>query len=588
MKTRKLISALLAISLLFAACSGGDPIDPNTTVADIPSVARGELRIASGEPATLDPHLVTDIGSHLYTGKLFAGLLQLDPAMYDRDGNIVAVGPDITQEMIEKFRRGELTVSAVVVPDLAEAMPQVTDNPDGTRTFTFTIRSDAKFSNGRPLTAWNVAYSLERTADPRTRSTTAELYLGDILGVMDMQRGRIINRVSPDQQKVFVDLPGIKVIDDHTIALTVKADSVNPDVFLMKLTYPAAAVVDKLQAESAARWTDRPNSTGPYVIVKKDVAEIVMEANPNYHGHQPEIKRIVFYLAGGSAYLRYQNGELDFAGVGVADLDLLDDVRDTSTEIAKQYFETTSMSTSYIGLNSSIPPFDDPLVRRAFALAIDRESIVQNVLHNLAVAAEGILPPGMPGYRPGLGGQAYDPDKARELLAQSKYADKMPRIKLTISGTGGSPGIVIEAIIESWRTELGVDVELEQIDFPTFLENMKKGSLQMFSLGWIADYPDPSNFIELKFASWLSVANNETRYANERVDDLILQARTETNPEKRISLYQQAEDIILEDSPWIVLFHPKNSLLVKPYVCGYFPTPMGISILKYVSFCENS
>ncbi|MEX0877613.1 MAG: peptide ABC transporter substrate-binding protein [Candidatus Spechtbacterales bacterium] len=585
MKTRKLIALFAIFSLVAVACTNGDS---GNSVSDAtqPAPFSDVLRIASGEPATLDPHLVTDVGSHGFTSKLYAGLLRLDPAMYDKDGNLVAVGAAITQDMIEQFRRGELFASAVVVPDLAESMPEVTENPDGTTTYTFTIREDAKFSTGRSVTAWNVAYSLDRVADPKTRSTTAELYLGDIVGVIEMQRKQVINRISPNQDEVFVDIPGVEVLDERTIRITTKVDSVNSDVFLMKMTYPAAAVVDKIQAEGAARWTDRPNSTGPYVIVKKDVAEIIMEANPNYHGDKPKINRVIFYLAGGSTYLRYQNGELDFTGIGIADLDLLDEVRDSNSAISKQYFEATEMSTSYIGANNLVPPFDDPLVRKAFALAIDREAIAKNVFQNLVIPAHGILPPGMPGYRADYKGQKYDPDEARRLLAQSKYAGNMPRIKLTISGGGSSPSILFQRLVEAWRVELGVDVELEQIDYATFLEEMKKGSFQMFSLGWIGDYPDPDNFL-MKFEGWRSAANNETQYSNPAVDALIEQARTESGLQKRIALSQQAEDIIVDEAPWFVLFHSKDSVLVKPNVCGYFPTPMGISITHNIYWCEN-
>lgn len=579
---KKITVLFLILILALTACTGGgsnnDNVNNNTD--------RDFLQVAAGEPNTLDPHLVTDVGSHSYTAKLFANLVRLDPALYDKDGNLVAVGSEITQDMIEQFRKGELSASAVVVPDLAEDLPDPVFNEDGTVSYTFTLRENAKFSNGRGVTAWDFAYSLERAADPRNRSTTAELYLGDILGVDDMQKDRIRNRVSSKDDTVLVDLPGVEVVDDRTIRITTDG-GITSDVFLMKMTYPTASVVDKVQAESGARWTNRPNSTGPYVMVKRDVSEIVMEANPNYHGDQPKIKKVVYLLAGGSTFLRYQSGELDITGVGIADLDLLAEVRDPSTAVSTQYFETADMATSYIGLNTKIAPFDDPLVRKAFALAVDREAIATTILQDLVVPAHGILPPGMPGYRDNFKGQHFDPDAAKALLDKSSYAGNLPRIKLTISGSGSSPSVVLQSIVESWRTNLGVDVEIEQIDYATFLEEMKRGSFQMFSLGWVADYPDPGNFVDLKHHSERSVANNETRYANPDVDALLDEARVERDPAKRIKLYQQAEDLIVEDAPWIVLFHSKNSVLVKPYLCGYLPTPMAISVTRYVSFCDS-
>ncbi|MDX1535430.1 MAG: ABC transporter substrate-binding protein [Candidatus Spechtbacterales bacterium] len=240
-----------------------------------------------------------------------------------------------------------------------------------------------------------------------------------------------------------------------------------------------------------------------------------------------------------------------------------------------------------MGLNSRTPPFDDPMVRKAFALAIDRTAIATTVLQDLVIPAHGILPPGMPGYREDFQGQNFNPDEARDLLANSSYGTNLPRIKLTVSGSGSSPSVVLQAIVEHWRTHLGVEVEIEQVDYATFLEELKRGTFQAFSLGWVADYPDPEDFLDLKFHSERSVANNETRYSNPEVDALLEQARTERDSEKRIELYQEVEEMIVDDAPWIVLFHSKNSVLAKPYLCGYLPTPMAISITRYVSFCEK-
>lgn len=580
----KRLAALFAVFLTVSVIACGSDSSPSTGIPNPTKESHPPfLRIQSGEPVTLDPHLVTDIGSHAYVSKIFSGLVRLVPAFYDKSGNLVASGDNIPEDVIVKFKNGEYTQSGVVVPDLATALPEPELNPDGTVSYIFTIRDDAKFASGKKITAWDIAYSLDRAADPRTLSTTAELYLGDIVGVMDMQRGRIINRVAPDQGEVWVDLPGVKVLDDQTIRITIDAPKA---YFLMKLTYPVAFVVNKVQTETVRNWTDRPDGSGPYRLIKKEVNEIVMEANPNYYGVQPKIKKLVFQLSGGSSYPRYQAGEVDFAGIGVADLELLEEVRDKSSELHQQYFEAVEMSTSYIGFNTTRPPFDDPKVRRAFAMAVDREAIAHNVLHDLVLPAKGILPPGMPGYRDDLNGIPYDPPAAKALLAESNYAGNMPRLKLTTSGGDGAPSVVLQSIVEFWRTNLGLDVEIEQLDYVTFLQEIRKGNFQMFSLGWVADYPDPEDFLDLKFYSGRSIANNETQYRNPEVDELLLQARTEPDNDKRIVLYQQAEDIILKDVPWLPLFHGKTSLLVKPYVCGYFPTPLGISVIHLAYFCD--
>src|SRR3989338_2518958 len=189
---------LVVLAIATAACGGGSspaPIEPGPDI-------RNEIRTVSSEPSTLDPHLVTDMGSHSFTSKLYANLVKLDLVLYDANGNQVAYGlSEITanQDFIKMIQHEEGHLEVIVVADLAESVPDPVVNSDGTVSYTFRVREDAKFYNGDPITAWDVAYSIERAADPKTRSTTAEPYLGDILGVWEMNIGKsIVNRVSPN------------------------------------------------------------------------------------------------------------------------------------------------------------------------------------------------------------------------------------------------------------------------------------------------------------------------------------------------------------------------------------------------------
>ena len=574
---------LVVLAIATAACGGGSspaPIEPGPDI-------RNEIRTVSSEPSTLDPHRVTDMGSHSFTSKLYANLVKLDLVLYDANGNQVAYGlSEITanQDFIKMIQHEEGHLEVIVVADLAESVPDPVVNSDGTVSYTFRVREDAKFYNGDPITAWDVAYSIERAADPKTRSTTAEPYLGDILGVWEMNIGKsIVNRVSPNQDEVWVDLPGLEVLDDRTIRITIDGPK---EYFLQKLTYPTAAVVSKFQVESAADWTQKPNSSGPYFIAHKDVSRIVLEANPNYHGDQPRVSRITYFLAGGDVFLRFQNGELDFAGVGIVDLDLLAEVRNPNSQLSQYYFAINEFSTSYVGFNNQMAPFDDPLVRRAFAHAIDKELLVE-LMEGLVNVANGILPTGFHAYDFNFEGLEFNPQKARELLAQSRYAGNMPRIKFTIPGTGSAPSIIITNIVDQWRQNLGVDIEIEQMDFSTFMEQINRGTFQMFSSGWVADYYDAEDFLDIKFHSSRAGANNETRYSNPEVDTLLEEARTEPDSAKRVELYRKAERIIAQDVAWLPFFHGKTSVVYNSQLCGYFPAPMGISTVQYIYFCDK-
>jgi oligopeptide transport system substrate-binding protein len=244
------------------------------------------------------------------------------------------------------------------------------------------------------------------------------------------------------------------------------------------------------------------------------------------------------------------------------------------------------MDIWYIGFNVEKPPFDDPKVRQAFAHAIDKDKLIEVVLVDAVVKAEGILPPGIPGFNQNLQGLDFDPEKARQLLAESSYGgpDGLPDLEIASSGRGASVGPVSEAVLAMWEDNLGVKVAVRQTEFATFLDDLRDGDYQMFELGWVADYPDPENFLKIQFHS--GSTNNYSQYANAEVDRLLEEADTETDEPTRLSLYQQAEQIIVDDAPWIPLFHDEFNVLIKPYVKGYLLPPFVIPRLRYVQIEE--
>ena len=540
MISKRLVVFLGVLAFVFAACSSS-VVEPTPSQTATPKGhVSGVLRTPGPDPLTLDPAMVTDAGSHLYVAQIFDGLLTM---ALDKDGKLI------------------------YVPDIAESIPEPVTNQDGTVSYTFRLRQDIKFHLGRQVTAKDFKYSWERVAAPETTSSTAELYLSDIVGVLDKLRGRARN------------ISGLEVIDDFTLKVTITGPTVD---FLWKLTYPTAMVVDREQVETNPRtWTKLPNGTGPFKLeTYVQGQKLVLNANVDYHLGSPTLKRIEFNLQGGSTLTAYENGETDISGVGIADIDR---VRDPNDPLSSQLVEASELSTSYIGFNTDRAPFDDPLMRQAMARAIDMDTIVNVVLKNVLSSAHGIVPPGMAGYTPVTSKLTYDPAEARNLLAKSKYANNMPQITLAISGQGATAGPVIEAVIEMWRQELKLEVNIEQAETTTFFENVKRGKYQMFVSGWIADYPDPADFLDLKFHSQRSVANNESRYNNPKVDALLDQARVEADPAKRSQLYQQAEAIILDDAPWIPLLHGKTMVVVAPYVHGYVPTSLGEPLYRFVT-----
>jgi oligopeptide transport system substrate-binding protein len=403
-----LLSVLfLGVALLALACGGddnggggGDPLSPDGGGGSGASAANADLRMAGADPITLDPAIAGDSGSATYIVEIFGGLVTLD-----RDLKIV--------------------------PDLAENW---TVSPDGL-VYTFKIRQGAQFHNGKPVTANDFKYSLDRTAKlGQTTSATAEAYLGDIVGAKDVTRGRAES------------ISGVKVIDARTLEITIDKPKA---YFLAKLTYPTAFVVDQQQVESNPRnWTRDPNGTGPYKMAEWRLNErIILEANDKYHLGAPSVKRVLFALAGGSTLTQYENDELDVAPISVNDIERVLSPRDP---LNKDYKSGKNLSVYYIGFNVAQPPFDDPKVRQAFAMAINRDQIVRVVLKDMLPVANSFMMPGLPGYNQNAKLPGFDPEGAKKLLAESKYKDAsgLGQITLTEIGGGANAGITTQAIIE--------------------------------------------------------------------------------------------------------------------------------------------
>ncbi len=522
-----------------AAAPGAPTAGPITKAQPLPEGAPkpqgGKLKRLGSDPVTLDPHLASDTSAATIIVEVFGGLATIDP-----DLNIV--------------------------PDLAERWDV---SPSG-MVYTFHINPKAKFHDGRTVTAEDVRWSFERAADPRTQSPVVDTYLGDIVGVREKLRGKAQT------------ISGLRVVDDRTLEITIDAPKA---YFIAKLTYPTAFVLDRKNVEADPRnWTRKPNGTGPFRLAEYVLGQTLrLTANEAYHLGAPHLDEVEYILGGGSTMLMYENDEIHITGVGLADLER---VKDPKNPLNKQLLRAPpQFEVGYLGFNVKKPPFDDPKVRMAMNLAFDRESIAANVLEGLASPAKGVLPPGFPGHNPALKGYEYNPDKARQLLRESKYGGdmaKFPPITLSVPGDlGASVGSDTEVILQSWQQELGITVEIQQTEWATFLQDANAHKFQMFELGWVADYPDPQDFLDVLFYSGSD--NNHTNYSNPAVDRLLEQARVEPDQAKRFQQYQTIEQMILEDAPWVPLWNGADRyVLIKPNVHDYYLLPLIIPRWRYV------
>ncbi|MBI2328436.1 MAG: peptide ABC transporter substrate-binding protein, partial [Chloroflexi bacterium] len=485
----------------------------------------------SDYPHTLDPAVSGEARSHQYIMQLFGGLVRLDDNLQP--------APDIAREW------------------------RVSN--DG-RTYTFYLRRDVRFHNGREVKARDFKYSWERASDPATGSLTASTYLGDIVGVREALAGG--NR----------EIGGIKVINDYTLEVTIDAPK---SYFLSKLTYPTAFVVDRANVESGREWWRRPNGSGPFRLREgDDNSRLVLERNEIYYGKRAEVDSVVFQILSGVPMNLYETGKIDITDVYI---DYIDKVTDKAGPFYRELIIVPELSFHYIGFNATKPPFDDVNIRRAFSQAIDKDKLVSLVVRNMAQPADGILPPGMPGFNEDLPGLNYDVAEARQLIRESRYGDvsKLPPITITTSGWGGLISQELEAIIHQWRQNLGVEVTVRQLEPSRFFYNLKEEKDEMFEIGWIADYPHPQNFLDILFHSGSD--SNYGEYSNPEVDALLDRAGVEPDSKLSLALYQQAEQKLVEDAASLPLWFGENYILVKPYVSGYNLNPMGLARLNEVS-----
>ena len=520
------------------------PPTPAAQPAAVPAPERdrpvgGTMTRLFSDPPTLDPHKTSDTTSAFIIGEVYSGLVTLNTDLQ-------------------------------IVPDIAERW-EISE--DGT-VYTFHLLPDAKFADGKPVTAQDFVYSLNRAANPELASPVARTYLSDIVGVTEVLDGEA------------TEISGVRAIDERTIEFTIDAPKA---YFLAKLTYPTAFVVDRANVEAGGdRWTDSPNSTGPFMLKEYKIGEhIILERNDNFYREPAYIDRVVFNLAGGQAMALYENDEIDITGVSIFDLERLKDPNEPLSKELK--IAPPGFSVSYIGFNVDEPPFDDVHFRRALNLAIDKELIANEVLAGLRVPAYGILPPGFPGYTEGIEGLAFDEEKAKEEMAMSKYADPAtrPRIILSVTGTGGDIGIDMQVILEMWKNTLGVEVEIQQVEWATYLQDLNRRNFQVYALGWAADYPDPQDFLDILFHT--ESETNHGAYSNPEVDALLEEARVERDGNKRVELYNKAEQMIIDDAAWVPLWYDsERNLLLKPHIKDYRLVPMTIPKFRYIYFDYDS
>jgi ABC-type transport system substrate-binding protein len=423
-----------------------------------------------------------------------------------------------------------------LVPDLAAAMPEISD--DG-RTYTVRLKEGILFHNGRELVAEDVKYSIERNAKPDSGSWNATAPLANIVGgqaVIDGEAGTA---------------EGIRVIDDQTIEF----ELVEPDAyFVHSLTLVTNFIVPREEVEKHGEdFGFNPVGTGPFKF-KEWVAgeQVVFERNPDYFVEGlPYLDEIIYELGAEAevSLLRFERDEIDVVADGVPSGEIARVATDPT--LSEQFLNTKTYLTAFLGFNTQTPPFDNPDVRKALAMAINRERLMQ-LASNTGEVAYDWFPASH--YNCSADGEPlypYDPEAAKQLLADAGYPD----------------GFEVEAwfrVVRPWLTRIpeavqqdlaaiGVQVELLQLESAVATEMLNNGELPLFIQAWGASFPDPFNFATELFISD-STYGKRWGYSNPEVDELVAQARQNTDPESRCQQWLQIQELVMQDLPAVPLF----------------------------------
>jgi ABC-type oligopeptide transport system substrate-binding subunit len=537
---------LVLVSMIFmaAACGGNTPGGSTAKkAADDKQVLR--IPIGTDDFGTVDPAYVQDTGEAQVVQAIFTGLVQ-----FKNDGTIV----------------DQLAASHSV-------------STDGL-TYSFTLKPGLKFSNGDALTTTDIAWSIDRAIAKDTKSPVA----GYLFLLKDYSKVH-----SGDMKTAVGD--SIIVKDATHMDLIISQPAA---YFLQTLTYPISYAINKKVVDKYGdKWTDHMEDgagSGPFMASSYNHTKgIEVVSNPNYYGKQSSIKKIQFLISGtvDVTYKAYLSGQYDLAAIPAANL--------TEAKQRKDFHSAGSLIITYITMNYNAKPFDDLNVRKAFALAVNKDTIVSTIHNNAHQPTNHIVPEGMLGYTKDLKGPdgtdktAGSADGAKAALTASTYKSTLPPIKLTyVTGSSTSDNRAA-ALQQMWKTALGIDVQLEGVTRAklTELEGQTIGNdkpLQIWIDGWQADYPDPQDWLTIFFGKGADYNNqnygqntSSSAAAQVAVQDLMAKADVEQDQTKRLAMYSQAEQTLIgEHVAWIPILQAKQNQLQNPKLQGWSLNALGI------------
>ena len=539
---RAIVGAALAILALAVAVPiawkrptrepSGSSTAPSTDKG-APSLAPGSgpriFRFYQEAPTTLDPALAADAYSSTVIAQIYSPLVGLTSNL--------------------------------------EPTPQVADSwtisRDGT-IYVFHIREGVRFHNGRKVTAEDFAYTLTRCFQEPFRSEgLAAGYLDAIDGVPEFLAGKA------------TAIRGIHALDENRLEIRLRRPY-RPLLSALALDQTSVVPRELMDRHGNAILEVNPIGCGPFRYVRRDDHSVVLAANPDYFMGAPAIDSLVFYTPTGDVISQGANALLD----GRATLSTLpiDRVEEFRAQAGVTMLRWQDLTLAFLGMNATIPPLDDRRVRQALALAVDRQAMIRFRPEGKTLAT-GILAPGVPGYTPATRTYPRDLVRAKGLLREAGYgpAHPLPTLELYKSVTSNASVRALDSLMVRSLGEAGIKIDIRYVTWKVLDDAITGRKAQLFSLSWVADIPDPDTFLRALFYS--SSSTNYFRYRNATVDSLLDRARSAEDPKIAQAAYQDAEQRILRDAPFVPLFHPTNFIGIRSSVVGLQMNPLGISTL---------
>ena len=483
------------------------------------------------EPPTLDPTLASDTTSVDVIEQLFVGLTDYD------------------HETME------------VIPELATSW-EVSD--DGL-VWAFHLRKDVFWTDGKPVTAHDIEYAVKRTLDPANASDYGYvLYI--IKGAEEVNSGKVKD----------LNYIGVKAIDDYTVQFALHQPAgYFPSIAGMWVARPIPRwTIEKY----GNKWTDPENivTNGSYLLKDwKHEDEVYLVKNPDYYeADKVQIEEIHAYciVEESTAMAMYEDGTIDTVAAPLEDLDRIK----ADPVLSKELFIAPRLCTYYYAFNNTKPPMDNPLVRKAFSAAIDRQSLIDYITKGNQVPATTFVCPGIFGHvLPSEGvGIGFDPEAARKYLADAGYPEGkgLPEITLMFNTSEGHRKIA-QAIQQMWKEHLGVEVNLTNQEWGVYLQSTLEDPPHIFRFGWCADYADANNWLLEVFHS--TISPNRPKWHNEEYDKACEDAAKLSDPAERLALYKRAEEIMCEEEAAIApIYFYTFVRMTKPYLTRTY-APLG-------------